>query len=122
MMRSLTKLILCGVLAALSAASADAGPLRNLFARGRCPGAGCQPPAPQPAPAWVPATLAGYAQPVVVQTSYSGVGVPVDATPYQPIQVGRPLPVAPRQFAPQLFSPPVWGGYCPTCPQGGCGR
>jgi hypothetical protein len=86
----LSRLILCG-LAVLSAAQlGNAGPLRNLFGRGR--GAGCQPTAPvryAPAPRWVPATPAA---PVVVQTSYSGVGVPADATPYPPIRVGVPLP------------------------------
>jgi len=77
----------------LSAISAQAGPLRNAVANWRASRGGCgtcQPAtaAPvqyQPAPA--------VTMPVVAQTSYAGVGVPVDATPYQPIRLTRPLPV-----------------------------
>lgn len=103
----------------VAATAADAGPLRALFGRGRCHGGGCQPAAQQPEPQWVPATAAA---PVVVRTSYDGLGVPVSPVQYQPIQVGQPLPTGVRQFSPQVFSPPLWGGFCPTCPNGGCGR
>ena len=85
----------------LGAVSAQAGGrIREAVAnwranRGGC--GGCQPTAApvqyQPAPA--------VTMPVVAQTSYAGVGVPVDATPYQPIRLTRPLPV---------------------CSQDGCGR
>lgn len=134
-MRSLKPMVLVVLLVAGSTAQAD-GRIRNAVAnwqearqerREMRSGCGCQsaPAQPQPAPAAQPT-------PTVVATSYSGIGVPVDATPYQPIQVGQPLPTScgpggcgQRQFAPQVFSPPVFGGgwFRPTtCGPNGCGR
>ena len=95
---SLAVLTLC-----LSAADADAGPLRTLAQRIRGCG-GCRPPAlaaPPPSVRYGPAPQL-QPPPAVVATSYDGLGVPADATPYQPIRLTAPLPT------------------CPTCVGGVC--
>lgn len=98
-----SKLLLAAVAVWLLSADASAcGRLKLLGGGGRAGGRCCPQAAPQ-FPAQMVAAPAALT-PVVVQTSYSGVGVPVDPTPYQPIRLGRPLPV------------PVFG----PCGPGGC--
>lgn len=95
----LSRLILCGLVLLSAAQVGHAGPLKRLFGRVRCHGVGCRPTATQSAPTRVPTTAAAQ----VVQTSYSGVGVPIDATPYRPIRLAVPLSTGPACV----------GGSCP---------
>ena len=129
-MRSLTKMLLRGLAALTVLSGAQAGPIRNAVSawqearqerrEARC--GGCGQPVQQQQQA-APA-------PTVVTTSYSGVGVPVDATPYTPIQVGQPLPTSCGpggcgqgvRFGVGVGPVQMWGGfgggYCPTCSGG----
>jgi hypothetical protein len=89
------RLILTACLLALTAASADAGPLRRLFGRGWC--GGCQPTAapvqyPQAAPVTMPQT--GTVQLVRHSTSYEPPAV-TGGVQYQPIRLTSPVPVCP---------------------------
>jgi len=86
----LSRLILCGLLALATAATADAGPLARLLGRGRC--GGCQPAHYAPPVQYQPPVPMPQ-QGTVHMTSYVRTADPGPvATGYPAIQLGCPLP------------------------------
>lgn len=95
-MRFMTRLILTTAVLVLTAVSAQAGGrIREAVANWRANRGGCGGCQPAAAPVhYQPAPAVTMPQPnTVVQTSYHPVAGGFDATAYQPIRLGSPVPV-----------------------------